>query len=33
MADKIEGQIRANAGVLGGALALGGEESAAAEED
>ncbi len=33
MADKIEGQIRENAGVLSGALALGGAESAAAEED
>jgi len=33
IAGKIEAQIRENAGVLGGALSLGGEESAAAEED
>ena len=33
MAGKIEGQIRENAGVLSGALALGSAESAAAEED
>ncbi|HTT99020.1 MAG TPA: recombinase RecA [Rhizomicrobium sp.] len=33
IAGKIEAQIRENAGVLGGALSLGGEETAAAEED
>jgi recombination protein RecA len=33
VSDKIEAQIRENAGVLSGALALGGEESASAEED
>ena len=30
---KIEAQIRENAGVLSGALALGGDDSASAEED
>jgi recombination protein RecA len=33
IADKIEAQIRENAGVLSGALALGGDDSASAEED
>src|SRR6201994_2147585 len=33
IAGKIEAQIRENAGVLSGALALGGEDSASAEED
>src|SRR6201746_2863513 len=33
IADKVEAQIRENAGVLGGALALGGDDSASAEED
>ena len=32
IADRIESQIRQNSGVLGSALALGGEEAAAVEE-